>query len=182
MGDTTMDIEVNGFTFHVNIEHDIDSEAPWRSSDGHGGVRSCHVWHRSKYQGTKKPGERPMNMPSNGALQFYYDWQGACKEARKEGWNAEPYDAPNRVQRAVQADFDYLRGWVNKDWEYVHVHVTLANAPDYANCVGGVETFKDYHLEFAEELAQEVLVEYLDDLQKNKLKGVTYDVRKRRRL
>ena len=118
-----------------------------------------------------------MNKPDRNAYQYYYDWAGACKKAREEKWNAEPYDAPHQVQRAVQADFDYLKGWINNDWIYVNVTVTLANALEYTQTIGGVETSKGYQWEFAEELAQEVLNGYLDDLQKNHLKGVTYGVR-----
>lgn len=177
MGDTTMDIEVDGYTFHVTIESDGAADPPWEQGDGHGLVRLSDNAHwQGEGVSDKKPGERPLNMARNNEYQYYYDWQGACKKARAEGWNAQPYDAPNRVHRAVLADFKYMRDYLDGDWEYVCVEVMLANRTEYTSCVCGVETFKDYHLEFAEELAREVIREYLDDMEKNKLKGMN-DVR-----
>lgn len=171
MGDNTT-IEVDGYTFNVTFEHDGDSGPPWLREDGHGRVRSSgHAHWQGEGVSDKKPGERPLNTARNRDIQYYYDWQEACHRARVEGWNAKPYDAPNRVHRAVLADFKYLQGWLNGDWEYVCITVTLANRTEYTSCIGGVETHKDYHLEFAEELAREVINEYLDDMEKNELKG-----------
>lgn len=176
MGDTAT-IEVDGYTFEVTYETDTDAEPPLQQGDGNGHVRSSdHAHWQGEGVSDKKPGERPMNKPDRNAYQYYYDWKEACQRARVEGWNAEPYDAPNRVQRAVEADFEYLQGWVNNEWEYVCVEVTLENRTEYTRCIGGVETHKDYHLEFAEELAREVIDEYLDDMEKNELKGMN-DVR-----
>jgi ketopantoate reductase len=172
MGDTTT-IEVDGYTFGVTIERDNDSGPPWKECDGHGDVRQAL---RPHWQGEgvsdKKSGERPMNKPDRNHQQFYYDWAGACKKARAEGWNAQPYDAPNRVHRAVLADFKYMQDYLAGDWEYVTVEVTLANRTEYTSCVCGVEMHNDYHLEFAEELAREVVGEYLDDMEKGQLKGM----------
>lgn len=172
MGDTTT-IEVDGYTFEVTYETDTDADPPWKREDGHGDVRISGKphWHGEGVS-DKLPGERPMNKPDRNGYQYYYNWAGACKKARKDGWNTEPYDAPNRVHRAVLADFKYLQGWLNDDWTYVCVEVTLANRDQYTRCIGGVETHNDYHLEFAEELAREVIEEYLDDLAAGRLLGM----------
>ena len=172
MGDSTT-IEVDGYTFEVTYEQDNDAEPPWEQGDGNGCVReSRHAHRKGGCYNDKKPGERPLNKAWNNATQYYYDWQEACQRARVEGWNAAPYDAPNRVHRAVLADFKYLQGWLNDDWAYTCVEVTLENRTEYTRCVCGVETFKGYHLEFAEELAREVINEYLDDMEKQQLKGM----------
>ena len=110
-------LERNGRQFRVNILDDDDREPPWDRSDGHGPVRKVNRSHCSQDAG-KHPGERPMNSPDRNEYQFFYDWQAACKQARAEGWNTEPYDAPNRIARAVQADFEFLSGWVNDQWRY----------------------------------------------------------------
>ena len=70
------------------------------------------------------------------------------------------------------AAFKYMRDWVDGNWEYTCVEVTLENRTEYTRCIGGVETHKDYHFEFAEELAREVIEEYLDDMEKQQLKGM----------
>jgi hypothetical protein len=166
-------IEVDGYTFEVSFETDTDADPPWKREDGHGDVRISGKphWH-GEGSSDKLPGERPLNTAPYRDIQYYYDWQEACHRARVEGWNAEPYDAPNKVQRAVEADFKYLRDWIDGDWDYVCVEVTLENRTEYTRCIGGVETHNDYHLEFAEELAREVIEEYLDDMENQKLKGM----------
>lgn len=166
-------IEVDGYTFEVTFEQDNDAEPPWQRKDGHGRVRDTRYahWHGEGVS-DKLPGERPLNTARNRDTQYYYNWQEACHRARVEGWNAEPYDAPNRVHRAVLADFKYMRDWVDGDWEYVCITVTLANRPEYCIDTCSVETYKDYHLEQAEELAREVINEYLDDMEKQQLKGM----------
>ena len=172
MGDSTT-IEVDGYTFEVTYETDTDAGVPWEQGDGNGCVRSSdHAHWKGEGVSDKKPGERPLNTARNRDIQYYYDWQEACHRARVEGWNAEPYDAPNRVHRAVLAAFKYMRDWVDGNWEYTCVEVTLENRTEYTRCVCGVETFKGYHLEFAEELAREVINEYLDDMEKQQLKGM----------
>ena len=158
-GDT---IERGGRTFRVNIEQDERSDAPWDLADGHGPVRRSQHRH-AEGSSDKRPSERPMNQPGHNEYQFYYDWQAAVKLARKDGWNTAPYDAPNRIQRAVQADFDFLRGWVNNDWSYVGVIVTDITedegAPtDYGNALWGIESCAgEYLLEVAHELADDAI-------------------------
>ena len=150
-------IEVSGLRFAVTFDFDYDTEPPWERSDCHGPVRIGR--NHADGQSDKRPGERPLNRPTWRENQYYYDWEEACKLARKDGWNAAPYDAPNRVHRAVQADFDYLSAWVNGDWHYVVVGVCQVDddneigAWDYC---GGVETYHDYHHEMACEMAEDM--------------------------
>ncbi len=142
---------IEGLT--VKFIYDTDADAPWDSSEGHGSVRMSRHAHCHSGIGysDKTPGERPLNSPDRNQHQYYYDWQAATKSARVDGWNAAPYDAPNRVQRAVQADFDFLRGYINDDWCYVGVVIedTDGNTLD---SLWGVETFKGYHIEQAREM------------------------------
>lgn len=131
--------------------------APWDEHDGHGPVRQASV-------STKRPGERIMFQDMGTA--YLYDWQAACELARKDGWNAEPHEAPNRIERAVQADFDRMRAWVNDEWYWVGVGIVAVNdegefsdddSDYYANALWGIESDSpDYHREVACELTGEI--------------------------
>ena len=150
-----------GVRFKAYVEQDDISDAPWERADGHGPVRTqSRGWgHISKY-----PGERVLHTTRHTV--WLYDWQAACRLARKDGWNAEPYDAPNRIQRAVQADFDYLRRWLQDDWWYVGVRVCREGQYEgrYANTLWGIESdADDYIREVAEELADEILLPALNE-------------------
>lgn len=145
--------EAPGHEFRLRVMADDTSEAPWERCDGHGPVR-CGS------SSDKRPGERLLC--SSHHSRWYYDWQAACKLARKDGWNTKPYDAPNQIERAVQADFDYLRRWLNNDWCYIGVCVELLDedgdpATDkYANAVWGIESESDeYIAEVAIEMANQ---------------------------
>jgi hypothetical protein len=95
--------------------------------------------------------------------QFYYDWAAACKDARRDGWNAEPYDAPNRIARAVEADFQFLSAFINNDWHYVGVIVELLDDDGEVlsdTSLWGVETWKDNHCEVAHDLARELSAQH----------------------
>lgn len=152
-------IELNGRRYGVKFEYDYDADAPWDGCDGHGAVRQSNRAH-AEGRSDKRPGERPLNHAGRNEYQFYYNWQGACELARTDGWNAEPYDAPGRILRAVQADFDYLRGYVNQDWQYVGVIVTLLDEngeeTGESDALWSVETYEDYHHTVAAELAAEI--------------------------
>lgn len=154
-GDT---ITRGGRNFRVNIHNDPDTGPPWEEHDGHGPVREIrhgHGWGHVK----KRPGERVLH--SNHRNVWLYDWQEACKLARKDGWNAEPYDAPGRIERAVLADFDYLRRWLGGQWGWVYLQVTLLDASGEdveSQYLGGFESNDDDGITAAaDELADELL-------------------------
>lgn len=149
----TVELQHGSQKYIAKLYYDNDSDMPWDRCDGHGPVRRSNYPHGSS--GDKRPGERPLNSPDRHEYQFYYDWQAACKKAREEGWNAEPFDAPNRVARAVEADFQYLRGYIRQDWFYVGIVVE----DEYGRTLDslwGVESYKDYHIEMAREMLRDV--------------------------
>jgi hypothetical protein len=158
--DTNERIEVNGnlyagseihmrsskypeILFDVTLHADIDNDPPWQNSDGHGPVRAINDLGRE----LKRPGERVLWGEHNTT--WLYDWQAACKMAREQGWNAEPYDAPKRVERAVNADYDYLRSYLRGDWGYVVVKVEALKDEESLgdDVLGGVETNDDAYLQ-----------------------------------
>lgn len=147
-------ITLNGRTYYVRHEPDDCTGYPWDNEDGHGPViRDIRPhWLR---EGSKRPGWRPLNIPDSNEYQFYYDWKEACRMARRDGWNAAPYDAPNRIQRAVQANFDYLRRFLAGDWMYIGVIVEDAETGE-SQSLWGVESNGDYPDQVARELAEEL--------------------------
>lgn len=150
-GDT---FEVNGRQYRVDFEQDDTQGYPWDWSDGHGPVRQSSKPHRDG-SSDKRPNERPLNIAGRNEYQFYYDWQQAIKDAKRDGWNTAPYDAPDRALRAVQADFDYLRNYIEGDWCYLVVTVTDVETEEYT-CLGGVESLGDYASECAYDMAKEL--------------------------
>lgn len=149
--------EHNGRAFTAHIYADDDSTAPWQREDGHGPVRELRGSTDYSNRPAKRPGERFLMWDRNWGLA--YDWQAACKLARADGWNAEPYDAPHRIERAVQADFDRMRAYAEDRWSYVGVCVTPDDDEDadpYAHVLWGIESDSpDYLREVACELADE---------------------------
>lgn len=139
--------------YTASLYYDYDSAPPWEEEDGHGPVRGTHRPHC--YYGDKRPGERPLNQPGSHGTQFYYDWQEACKRARRDGWDTEPFGAPNQVARAVEADFQYLRSYLRQDWFYVGISIEDETGRTL-DSLWGVESYKDYHLAMANEMLQDV--------------------------
>lgn len=160
-------VEFDGATVRISYHYDDGRDAPWDREDGHGAV--CKSTHPHGYGGEKRPGDRPLNQPARGQWQYYYDWAGACKLAKKDGWNTEPYDAPNRIERAVQADFDFLRGWLNDDWRYVGVvcHVIDEEGEEiegFEDSCWGYASYRDSHKTAGREMADELVKRYLAEL------------------
>lgn len=154
--------EADGVTFRVTFDQDDCGEYPWDWCDGHGVVRKSHAQHREGYS-DKKPGERPMNKSGRNEYQFYYDVAASMKLAKQDGWNTAPYDVPNKAQRAIDADFKYLSGFINGDWCYITVHVELLDADgavlsdDY---LGMVESIGDHASDCAYDMANTLLHDY----------------------
>lgn len=153
------EFEQGGRVFVARIYADDLADAPWENEDRHGPVR--HVYSHYGRPG-KRPGERILH--SEGRDHWLYDWQAAAAAARADGWDAPPYDAPDRINRAVQADFDHLRGYLRGDWCYVGIGVVLAsdaeNASDtdyFSNAVWGVNDGGEHVKEVAREIAGDIL-------------------------
>lgn len=127
--------------FAVTLSADDFNEPPWDRSEGHGPVRMIN-----SERERKRPGERPLWEERHTT--WLYDWQAACKLARKDGWNARPYDAPKRVERAVNADYDFLRSYLCGDWGYVVVKVEALKDEESLgdDVLGGVKTNDNAYL------------------------------------
>jgi hypothetical protein len=151
----------DGLRYRINVESDPDHEAPWIEDDGHGPVSD---W-TNHY---KRAGERVLSQDGRSGRKRYYDFQEAVKIARRDGWDAPPYGtgtAKQRAARAAEADFKFLQGWCNDEWEYCGVIVTPLydekgtpdedddRETDYRFALWGVEDCSgDYLAEVAGEL------------------------------
>ena len=148
-------IEVSGLTFRVEYERDDYQECPWDRECGHGPV-SDWEWR------DKKPGE--LVLCEDRRSKRFYDFAGACRIARRDGWDAKPYNTGNETARqqaakAARADFKRMRAWCNNEWVYVGVIVKLLDdegeETGEEKSVWGIESdAKDYLDETARELAE----------------------------
>jgi len=145
----TITCEVDGFTLTATIHADDDCLAPWKRYDGHGPVTG---WERR----SKAAGELVLNSDRDGHR--FYDFAEACRIARRDGWGVkggqlEGETARAYAARAARADYDRLRAWCNDEWCYVGVIIELRrNGVTVSDdSCWGIETFKDYHLEWTAE-------------------------------
>jgi hypothetical protein len=151
--------EHKGRTFAVRFHQDEQAGPPWEQADGHGEVRTA-------YLREKRPGERVLGPTGTRDVWYLYDFAGAVRIAKRDGWDAVPYGQGTKGQRAARAvadDYEFLRLWCANQWEYVGVCVSMLGAegeetPYSASC-WGVETYKNYHWDMARELAAECLSE-----------------------
>jgi hypothetical protein len=75
------EIKVRNARYLVQIERDDDYGAPWENEDGHGPVTD---WTTRD----KCPGELVLNQDRRSYR--YYDFQAACRIARRDGWGFLP--------------------------------------------------------------------------------------------
>ena len=157
-------IELNGYSFGIRYEHDDSSSEPWKECDGHGIVSE---WTRRD----KAAGERILC--SDRSSYRYYDVAAALKLARNDQWGCKHstgeyidgkyvFSSGHKTKGelaacAVDSDFEYLRAWCNNQWSYVVVLVEWLDDTDVSTALGGVETYKNYHVTVAKELAEELL-------------------------
>lgn len=148
-------IEVGGLDFAVYLEPDELTGPPWENSDCHGPVSE---WTTRK----KTPGEIVLCEDRNSRR--YYDYQEACRIARKDGWGYEGSTGTKREIAAAAAmrDYNYLRQWCDDQWSYVGVTVELldddGDGMGICESLFGVEDIGDYCLEVAKELGSEIIL------------------------
>ncbi len=151
-------IGLNGRAYRVEIETDYDHGAPWEEEDGHGPVSD---WTRRD----KLPGE--VCIAEDRGSKRFYDFAEACKIARRDGWDAKPYNTGQETKRqqaakAATADMERLRAWCEGRWGYVGVIVTARCecCDDFTGeraSLWGIESDADDYLEeVARELAEEL--------------------------
>ncbi len=108
----TLPAEIAGVDamFRLSLVADNSAGAPWKECDTMGSVSDWET------RG-KAPGELLL-CEDRGSKRFY-DFAGAMKA------NRQYYANGADCEKAVRADFEYLRRWCNDDWQYVGVVVEL---------------------------------------------------------
>lgn len=114
VGDT-IEWTQDGFTVTAKIEYDSDTGAPWEEHDGYGDVTG---WERR----AKLPGE--MILSENRRSRRFYDFQGACKIARRDGWGMAK--TRQGAAQAAMRDFRALKAWCDDEWFWCGVVVTVS--------------------------------------------------------
>lgn len=143
-----------GRDFRVEYIVDDQHGAPWKENDGHGPVSE---WTTRD----KKPGELVLNNDRHSRR--YYDFAEAVRIAKRDRWGHESAPATatknQKATIAARADFEYLRGWCNDEWQYVCVIVTAINndgTDGETESLCGVDDLNNYPAEVARELADEI--------------------------
>ena len=156
--------QIKGHDVKIEFWYDDHFGAPWVEHDGHGEIRESS----SRYgRPDKKPGEVIIHQ-SRGNY-WLYDFAGAVKKAKSEGWGIEKSEGltPNQVaEAAARADLNYCRGWLQDDWHWAGYTVTLLDEGgkelDWDSC-GGMESCGDYLKKSADEAAESLVVSFLDN-------------------
>jgi hypothetical protein len=157
-GDSIEDTH-DGFTVTATIHRDHDKGEPWKEFDGHGPVSD---W----TDRAKAPGERVLCQ--HRGSKSYYDFAAAQQLALKDGWGCKAGKRHGESRRAyaaraVETDFEYLKGWCDDDWHWVGVDVTVSKAgieltEEFDHALWGIESLSgEYCTEVAEEYAVEAL-------------------------
>lgn len=161
--------EIGMLRITAKIEADNAMGPPWEEHCGHGEVT---VWTRRD----KLPGE--LVVAEDRGSRRYYDFAGAVKIARRDGWGVPNSDGMTKGQIAAAAareDFEHLRRWCADLWSWVGIVLSVevvwddedgdentATLLDHAASVWGVDTESGSYLT---DLAEELIPEALDAAQ-----------------
>jgi hypothetical protein len=140
----------------VKCEHDGDYGPPWEACDGHGPVSE---WTTRE----NRAGE--MVLTTDHGRHRFYDFAGAVKLARRDGWDTPPYQtdtAGERAHRAATADYEYLHRWCADLWSYIGVCVMVSRNGEEigSDSLWGVESDGDYWQEVAVEMIEGIVSGY----------------------
>lgn len=127
--------EHNGHTIKISWFADDNNEAPWKEHDGHGIVSE---WTTRD----KAPGERVLWEDRRSKL--YYDVAESIALAKRDGWDAKPYNTDKRqtkgqqAAKAVEADYDFLRRWCAGEWYWCGYVVEVDG--EHVDSLWGIES------------------------------------------
>jgi len=156
--DDACEIEVDGFTVRVRIEHDPDYGEPWKEHDGHGPVSEWTT--RPKLAGEFVLAQEGFT----GGQRRYYDFAAACRIARADGWGCQSPEGLTARQQAAMAaaeDFARLKAWCDDEWIWAGVVLEVERAGvilGHASLWGIESDAGDYFNQVAAELLTEALV------------------------
>ena len=187
-----MKIEHRGLKFKVYAEKDHYGGCPW-DDDGVGIVRRGPP-------GSKTPGEIILQGNAWHALSVWlYDWAGTMKKAKEEQWGLSPEaekelaeftqrmygrgpTAGERRRKAVQQDFDRMRGYLYDKWQYVEVYVYVVDDHGdtvessyypFPHSVGGIEEDCSKETQcYIREVAMDIIEENFDQFAACRLRAI----------
>ena len=133
----------------VTVEYwsDYDHGLPCKEYDG-----NVDIYEHSGLD-YKKPSERLFRVDRT---LWAYDHAEAVRIARRDGWGIEKAEGltPGQIaEAAVLQNVAFQRGFLDDQWGYVGIVCKMGDAED--SC-WGFETYKDYHLEAARDMAAQL--------------------------
>ena len=159
-----MEHVIEGRVYNIDFFPDQSMGPPWEEHDGHGAVSEWTT--RSK-----RPGERIIAAHHNSRQ--FYDYDGAIKKAKAEGWsvaNSEGMTPAQIATAAVEADFKYLKSYIDGVWAWAVVRTTAPNGD--SNCLGGIQSNDQ---EYINQCGIDLAVEMHDDYtRKLAASGITW--------
>lgn len=152
------DCPVTRQTYEVRFYYDNDMRAPETEADGHGVVLDDEDYKSlqdsllcAEEDNTDDAVELRLRVDMMRRLDDfatrswpkYYDVWLTLAKARKERWNGADSSDHAALMEAVNADFDYLRGWYCSDWWWTIVEVLPLDEEgepmeQYASCLDGL--------------------------------------------
>lgn len=157
----TISCTKNGYVVTARIESDTDMGPPWKEHEGHGVVSDWRPY------SSKRPGERVLN--ADGDACRFYDWSASIELAKRDGWDAPPYNTGTKgeqAERAVQRDFESLKAWCEDKWSWCGVVLSVSlngvMLDNYAASLWGI-ALNHPHSEDGNACLTEVANELLDD-------------------
>ena len=135
-------IEHEGHSITVSWHYDEGLREPWKENDGHGPVSEWTT--RDKQAGE-------LVLCKDGRSKRFYDFAEACRIAKRDGWDSQPFNKGQESKRqqaakAARADFEYLRAWCNDEWHWSYYTVTIEGM-DYDESCGGIESDSQAEIE-----------------------------------
>lgn len=144
-----------GTWFHVKHEPDVEAGPPESHSDGHGVVLEWQP--RLSEEEVTSRGLRELHAEAHSRGEvIYYDVRATRVVAARDKWGTTEADR----ERAIEADFEFLRGWHAGDWVYVGVVVRALTGKHkgWEASLWGLESNDEKHLsDTARDLADEIL-------------------------
>lgn len=148
-------ITTDGFRLNIALSGDMDC-TPWDWDDSQGPVSE---WTSR----AKLPGE--IILCQDRGSKRYYNFAEACRIARRDKWDAKPYNTGQESKRqqaakAAMADYKRLRAYCEGHWQYVciGVHASKRGTILGSAYLGGVESdAHDYIVQCANELTDKAL-------------------------
>lgn len=147
----------NGHTLKVTFEHDDMAEPPHEGNCFYEGlVRTVDGYPNCTIR--KRAGEVFLYQSRGRA--YIYDLQAATKRCR------HPTISRQLAAKHAYDAGEYIRQWLNDQWHYTTIDVKVFRSDGsvvFWDCLGGVETYKDYHLERALEMAVAMLAQFEEE-------------------